>query len=714
MVDWIGQKLGNYQLTQLIGQGGFADVYLGEHIYLQTPAAIKILHMHLANETLEKFLQEARIIARLSHPNIIPVLEFGIEGTTPYLVMAYAPHGTLRQRHPLGTQIPLPTLLPYVNQMASALQYAHEKLIIHRDVKPGNMLIGQNNMLLLSDFGIATTTSSATAQHETAQMIGTTIYMSPEQFSGKASAASDQYALGIIIYEWLSGVPPFNGSTMEIAVQHMQTPPPSLREKIPSLSPLVESVIMRALAKEPQARYPRIQNFAEALELAAAQPVSRSSFQTPSRQLFLPATSNMPSQPRSNSGLLSGEYASATIAGSPFPGPQPVTTNPRITGAPQFQAPIRPAITRNLQSPPPPSFISPPPLQTGGARLSRRQMVIGLGAAAIAVSLVAAASAEAIWNGVTQSSSQANTDPSPTSVRPTATTAPTPTATSTPDATATAQAATIQTIINATNSRPTLISRSPGFIDTLIRGADNTLWHRSYDGSWHPWETLGESLTYDPVGTSSSAGVFDLFVRSASSSLQHKLIDGTPRNWDDLSGVITSDPAAVAQSPGLLDAFARGLDNQLWQRSFDGATWHDWAPLGGQLASGPTVTSWAPGRMDVFVRAMDNTLGHTWFDGNWHPWESLGGSFVGTPSATSRGPNLLDVFVLSPSNTLQHLSFNGSAWLPWEDLGGTFATVSPSAVAWSTNQIEVSLRRTDNVLGHVWFDGAWHPWTAIS
>ena len=232
--DRKGQKLGNYHLTQLLGQGGFADVYLGEHIYLQTTAAIKVLRTQLTDDGLEKFLAEARTIARLSHPHIIPVLEFGLEDTTPYLVMAYAPYGSLRQRHPRNALLSLATISPYITQMAQALQYAHDHNVIHRDVKPANMLIGSNQHILLSDFGIATSASTTTVDrdHQT-QTLGTTVYMSPEQFIGKPSRASDQYSLAIIIYEWLSGSPPFDGTMMEVAMQHLHAAPASLLGRVP-------------------------------------------------------------------------------------------------------------------------------------------------------------------------------------------------------------------------------------------------------------------------------------------------------------------------------------------------------------------------------------------------------------------------------------------------------------------------------------------------
>ena len=121
MSDRIGQQLGNYRLIRLLGQGGFADVYLGEHIHLGTEAALKVLTTRLTGDDLEQFRTEARTIAHLKHPHIVRVLEFGVEGTTPFLVMDCAPGGTLRQQHPKGTRLPLPTIVSYVKQIAEAL-----------------------------------------------------------------------------------------------------------------------------------------------------------------------------------------------------------------------------------------------------------------------------------------------------------------------------------------------------------------------------------------------------------------------------------------------------------------------------------------------------------------------------------------------------------------------------------------------------------------
>jgi serine/threonine protein kinase len=271
MGDHTGQQLGNYRLIRLIGQGGFAEVYLGQHIYLSTYAAIKVLHAQVAQSSeMEAFLSEARTIAQLDHPNIIRVLEFGIQDGIPFLVMTYAPNGNLSRHYAQSAPLlPLPTILSNVKQATSALQYAHERKIIHRDVKPENMLLGPRNEVLLSDFGIALIAQS-TRSREAHEVMGTIHYMAPEQLLGKPRPASDQYALGVIVYQWLCGQRPFSGTFTEVATQHMFKPPPPLRDKNPQISPHTEQVVMTALAKDPQQRFASIQAFATALEQSFA------------------------------------------------------------------------------------------------------------------------------------------------------------------------------------------------------------------------------------------------------------------------------------------------------------------------------------------------------------------------------------------------------------------------------------------------------------
>src|SRR5437879_49176 len=164
----------------------------------------------------------------------------------PYLIMDYAPNGTLRQRHTKGARLPLNTIVSYLMPLAEALQYAHDKRVIHRDVKPENVLIGPNGQVLLSDFGLALI-APIERSLSTQNMGGTVPYMAPEQIRGKPLPASDQYALGVIAYEWLCGVRPFQGTMWEILNQHQFNQPPSLREKLPDLPPMVEEIILKAL-----------------------------------------------------------------------------------------------------------------------------------------------------------------------------------------------------------------------------------------------------------------------------------------------------------------------------------------------------------------------------------------------------------------------------------------------------------------------------------
>jgi serine/threonine protein kinase len=302
MTDHVGQQLGNYRLLHLLGRGGFADVYLGEHVYLKKPAALKVLHMRLGEQDAAQFLREAQTLAGLDHPHIVRVLDFAVQDGMPFLVMDYAIGGTLRTRHPAGTRVPLEQILAYISQVASALQYAHDQHLIHCDVKPENMLLGTRKEVLLSDFGLAMLTPHTLSMETQAMdpaMAGTAPYLAPEQLQGKPRPASDQYALGVVVYEWLCGKRPFSGSPIEIAMQHLSIPPPSSREQVPDLSPAIEEAVLRALAKEPEQRFTRVQDFAIALEHASQVPGTHKG-----QYISLKAKREKPRQESSISGIL--------------------------------------------------------------------------------------------------------------------------------------------------------------------------------------------------------------------------------------------------------------------------------------------------------------------------------------------------------------------------------------------------------------------------
>ncbi len=361
MADRVGQQFGNYRLVSLLGQGGYAEVYLGQHLRLNQQAAIKVLHAHLTETEAEHFQQEAQTISTLVHPSIIRVFDYDVQGDLPFLVMDYAPNGSLRQRYAKGSLMPLPQIVSFVKQVADALQYAHEQKFIHRDVKPENMLLGKRNEVLLSDFGIATIAHSS-GSLSTKEAIGTLTYMAPEQIEGHPRPASDQYALGCAVYEWLCGNRPFEGSPTEVMVQQLSMPPQSLRERVPTISSEVEQVVLRALAKDPKARFASVRDFATAFEQASLQarpptayiasdqppPASplagfatvMASFEASPALVASPGT---PVDPNTPSGLAGNTVLAATTPAAPFS-----ASTPAPAEVPPLPIPARPQQRRTI------------------------------------------------------------------------------------------------------------------------------------------------------------------------------------------------------------------------------------------------------------------------------------------------------------------------------------------------------------------------------
>ena len=266
--DRVGQQLGNYRLLRFLRREGTTDVYLGEHIFLKTQAAIKVLPGQLSQQELEAFLAETRNIARMKHPNILRILEFGVEGRTPFLVTDYTLNGSLRQLYPTGTPVPSDKIVSYVKQIAAALQYIHAQGLVHGAIRPENMLLGPQDRILLSGFSStidaldeASARNTLISEEERAREL---IYVAPEQRHGKPGPASDQYALSMVVYEWLSGGLPFRGSPGEI--ERRSLTPILLQTKLPVASPELAQVIATALAQDPQQRFADISTFASALE----------------------------------------------------------------------------------------------------------------------------------------------------------------------------------------------------------------------------------------------------------------------------------------------------------------------------------------------------------------------------------------------------------------------------------------------------------------
>ncbi len=279
-----GQTLGGCRIIKRLGAGGMGQVYLAEQIRLGREVALKVVRPPRSGgsddgnaptlaDAPERFKLEARAIAALEHPNILPVHEFGTENDLMYLVMPLMPDGSLFDAMRPGSpnrrlHLPLtPTqAAPLIFQAASALQYAHQHNIIHRDVKPENFLVrvgrDGNLELFLADFGLVKEYHPGSNTNTLA--VGTADYVAPEQIEGHPVPASDQYALAVMTYELLAGRLPFTGAVAEVALKHLRDEPPPLRRFNPAIPEAIEQVIMRALRKQPQDRWPSVMEYARA------------------------------------------------------------------------------------------------------------------------------------------------------------------------------------------------------------------------------------------------------------------------------------------------------------------------------------------------------------------------------------------------------------------------------------------------------------------
>jgi serine/threonine protein kinase len=290
-----GQQLGHYQLERMLRQTQLTDVYLGRHVRQQTLVAIKCLHGRYVGNAANDFLRQYAVLARLQHPHILKIIDFGIANEIAFVVTPYAPRGSLRQHLPKGTCIDIHEAANYIQQLSSALAYVHRQGLVHRDLKPQNILIGEQNQLLLADFGTAIESYSLhRGQSYLREFEGTIIYAAPEQLQGKPRRSSDQYALAIMTYEWLTGHWPFSGTFYEIAHQHLFIDPPAMTIENYSCPPNIEQVIFKALAKAPAQRFKTIEQFADefswACKVAQARGLLPSKASATQLSLSLPIT----------------------------------------------------------------------------------------------------------------------------------------------------------------------------------------------------------------------------------------------------------------------------------------------------------------------------------------------------------------------------------------------------------------------------------------
>ncbi len=328
-----GVRLGAYQILGELGRGGMATVYRAYQPALEREVALKVLPDFLVEQPgfKARFHREAVAVARLQHPNILSVFDHGEQDGVTYIVSEYVEGGTLAAR--LGAPIQLDYCVRLLRPVADALDYAHSEGVVHRDVKPSNILLDRRGVPILSDFGLARVAESAESERltQTGAMVGTPTYMAPEQCAGhEAGPAADIYALGVIAFEMITGRVPFNAPTpLGVIAAHQMTPPPSPRKLNPSLPESVVQPILTCLAKDPRQRQETATEFVEQLAIAVAASATQYPLTPPPMTPQPPAPSGM--QP-------------------------PMTPSPSYPATPTYVTPMTPAYTA-----PAPAYTPPPP-----------------------------------------------------------------------------------------------------------------------------------------------------------------------------------------------------------------------------------------------------------------------------------------------------------------------------------------------------------------
>jgi len=293
-----GDRIGPYEIVRQVGKGGMATVYQAYHEKLDRHVAIKLMHERfLQDEGFHaRFLREARIVARLEHQHIVPIYDFNEHEGVPYLVMKYVAGMTLK-RQAIKTGLTLGEIATYLTPIAAALDYAHEQGVLHRDMKPSNILIDSDGKPYITDFGLARMAEAGESTISHDMMLGTPFYISPEQARGERELdkRTDIYSLGIILYELITGQVPFQADTPYAIVHgHIYQVPQAPTKRNPQLPHSVDAVLERALAKKPQARYPTARAMLHAFRAAINNDAASASHQAAERPRGTPHAAPQP------------------------------------------------------------------------------------------------------------------------------------------------------------------------------------------------------------------------------------------------------------------------------------------------------------------------------------------------------------------------------------------------------------------------------------
>src|SRR5215469_145677 len=368
--DLIGKTLGTCTLERLVGQGGMGAVYLARQSRPSRYVAVKVLLPRISMSSavyqafLARFQREADLIARLEHMNIMPIYEYGEQKGITYLVMPYLPGGNLRNVLAEHGALSLQVTLSYIEQAASALDYAHAHGVIHRDIKPSNFLLHPDGRLILADFGIArmmndgSSTSGATLTSP-GMLLGTPEYMAPEMARGEPiDARADIYELGIVLFQMLSGHVPFKGNTpLAVVVKQLEEPLPPLYLLNPTIPPTVDKAVQKATAKRREDRYRSAGELAQALRLAISSPDYPSETWARNAPTLLSSQPIVPPPSSPDQGMLLPIGSGQAVN---FP---PASTSDRSRAASPLSTPVTPE-----------GYISPVTPYPGSMRTQRVQL----------------------------------------------------------------------------------------------------------------------------------------------------------------------------------------------------------------------------------------------------------------------------------------------------------------------------------------------------
>jgi len=351
MEDLTGRQFGPYQIVAPLGEGGMAAVYKAYQPAMERYVALKVLPRQLAQseEFIARFQREARLLAQLQHPHILPVFDFGQADGFSYIVMPFVQTGTLADLLK-KRRVSLPEVLRIMTQVGDALGYAHTRGLIHRDVKPSNVLVDERGNCLLTDFGLARMAEATSKLTSSGAIMGTPAYMSPEQGAGaNVDGRTDLYALGVILYEMVTGRVPYTAETpIAIVFKHIQDPLPPARNLAPDLPEELELVLLKALAKNPADRYQTAEDFIQALQGALpAGPASRSTPSASLKTVISPPSQPVPQRPVSNLPTML-----EPVSKPPSSPPMAAPLNPTPASQPSIRPSSQPKIQPARSGPP--------------------------------------------------------------------------------------------------------------------------------------------------------------------------------------------------------------------------------------------------------------------------------------------------------------------------------------------------------------------------